>query len=445
MKRKLKKLKLQKKNDKRPLGTCTLKKREVTEKLKRKVVNKDRKNLEVRAQPNVAQSDYEPLVETKENLHKRRRRNKADRILGMRRNLSGTYEYLVQWKDGTSSWAPSDELSDYELDFKCFLGHDYQDMTVVNRLAYKAYWKEDLIEYHRNQCEIDRLAATDDGHSVHVSSEEHYFDGQTNDSDPCQKHYICKEVSVQKLNDCVHVTISRSSSKRRKINQRIVDSLTLVMEDAAIDESQFVIISGLGEETFCGVNLKDLTQVPCEEELRHYRRDVDKVRYLVQVLIDFPKPVVAAIKKPALGLGAKLVSLCDLVCDEASLGEPVALQNVSKGRVPYGFAKLMGHTLINEQILIGHKVPTSQLDCLHSASEVFNHTRYTATVSASLKAMSLPNGMSYDDCMQTHPAADSLSELEQQLLEEEKKARNECIEEMKALWKEVHSQQPLDI
>lgn len=57
--------------------------------------------------------------------------------------------------------------------------------------------------------------------------------------------------------------------------------------------------------------------------------------------------------------------------------------------------------------------------------------------------MSLPNGMSYDDCLQTHCAADSLSELEQQLLEEEKKARNECIDNMKAFWKEVHS--PLDV
>ena len=38
----------------------------------------------------------------------------------------------------------------------------------------------------------------------------------------------------------------------------------------------------------------------------------------MQVMIDFPKPLVAALKKPAQGLGAKLVSLCDLVCDEVS-------------------------------------------------------------------------------------------------------------------------------
>ena len=129
---------------------------------------------------------------------------------------------------------------------------------------------------------------------------------------------------------------------------------------------------------------------------------------------------------------------------QASLGEPVSLQNVSKGRVPYGFAKLMGHTSINEQILVGHKVPTSQLDCLNSASEVFNHTRYTATMSASLKAMNVPNGMLYDDCLQTQCTSDTLSELEQQLLQEERKARSECIDEMKALWKEVLSQQEVN-
>ena len=40
-------------------------------------------------------------------------------------------------------------------------------------------------------------------------------------------------------------------------------------------------------------------------------------------MIDFPKPIVAALKKPAQGLGAKLVSLCDLVCDEVSNYIPI--------------------------------------------------------------------------------------------------------------------------
>ena len=50
-------------------------------------------------------------------------------------------------------------------------------------------------------------------------------------------------------------------------------------------------------------------------------------RYLAQVMIDFPKPIVAALKKPAQGLGAKLVSLCDLVCDEVSKYIPLINNN----------------------------------------------------------------------------------------------------------------------
>lgn len=108
--------------------------------------------------------------------------------------------------------------------------------------------------------------------------------------------------------------------------------------------------------------------------------------------------------------------------------------------MPYCFTRLMGHTLANEQILVGHKVSSSQLDCVNSTSEVFNHTRYTANMSASLKAMAVPGGMVYNDNLETQCGDDALSELEQQLLQEERKAR-ECVDEIQVLWKDVLSQQ----
>lgn len=286
LKRKLKKLKLQRKGDKNPLAATALKKNAVAHKLKRKAVNNVKKTLQVRNQGDTTDNEFDLVEETEQTSDvplKRRRRNKADRILGMRRNLSGTYEYLVQWKDGTSSWAPSNELVDYELDFKCFLGHECQEATVLSRLAYKAYWKDDLIQFHQNQSEIDRLASAEDVHFQLLRDDAGNQDtcASIEELPSCEKQSICKEVSVQRLDHYLHVTISRSSSKRRKINQRIVDSLTLVLEDAATDESEFVVISGLGDDTFCGIELNDLIDVPCEEEPRRYRKDVDKIRYAV--------------------------------------------------------------------------------------------------------------------------------------------------------------------
>ncbi|XP_068681503.1 uncharacterized protein [Montipora foliosa] len=446
LKSKLNKLKLQRKVDKGPLAATYLKK-SAARKLKLKALEKARRTHFEKNELENVQSLCGPTVESEESSdfpHKRRRRNKADKVLGMRRNVSGTYEYLVQWKDGTSSWAPSNELVDYEMDLKCFLGHELQETTVVNRLPYCAYWHDDLILHHSNQAKIDRLLSTDDANfqmeSTPDESNSQSIDAPVDESHFSDRHYLCKEVSVQKLDDCAHVIISRTSSKRQKINQRILDAVTLAMEEAAIDESKFVVLSGLGDESFCGVDLKDLLHIPCEKEARHYRRDVDKIRYLAQVLIDFPKPVVAALKKPAQGLGAKLVSLCDLVCEETSLCEPVSLQNVSKGRVPYCFTRLMGHTLANQEIIVGHKVPASKLDCVNSASEVFSKTRYTANMSASLKAMAVSGTMVYDDGLNPNGVEDEFSELEQQLLQEKNKAR-ECIGEIQDLWNDVVSQE----
>ena len=39
----------------------------------------------------------------------------------------------------------------------------------------------------------------------------------------------------------------------------------------------------------------------------------------MQTIRNFPKPVVATIKNPAEGLGAGLVALCDMVCDEVRI------------------------------------------------------------------------------------------------------------------------------
>ena len=280
LKRKLKKLKLKKSDDKRPLGAVRLQNRAVSQHLKRKALDKARRSFKVRKQLTVSRNEFRvdsEIEQSSDVSHKRRRRNKADRILGMRKSLSGMYEYLIQWKDGTSSWAPSNELVDYELDFKCFLGHEYQELTVVNRLAYHAYWKDDLIQRHGDLSVKNRFSSgegTTELYSTNTTAETpHSVEPEFS----CRQH-ICKEVFVHRIDGCLHVTVNRASSKRRKINERIIDSLTLVIEDAATDETEFVVISGLGDDMFCGVNLNDITRQPCEEEPRNYRRDVDKVR-----------------------------------------------------------------------------------------------------------------------------------------------------------------------
>ena len=286
----------------KPRGLEKKKKLATKLKLKKKAVENAKRTLKVKkkiakkvkpvalpAEPEVVQSSDNAV----HSAH-RRRRNKIDRVLGMRRQISGEYEYLVQFKDGTSSWTDTSQLVDYDPDIKQFLSHSHQDLPTVNRLIYKAYWHEDLLKKNKNHCDND----VDMPQLVRVTSncDNDTCDFEEYNSDSCApedvtedepvseladvsaRTAVCKEVSVQRFGDSLHIVVSRSSSKRLKINHRILDSLTIALEDASEDDSLFVVIRGLGDETFCGLDIKTVMEIPPEQESRYYRKDMDKLR-----------------------------------------------------------------------------------------------------------------------------------------------------------------------
>lgn len=309
--KKLKKLKKLEKNKlgKRPLAASKVNKtgKLLANKLKKKAIKKAKQTL--------AASDKETNVGS-ESMDKdsaellqcrRRQRNKIDRVLGMRLNTVGQYEYLVQWKDGTSCWTSSDQAADYELDLKSFLGHEYQEFCSINRLVFKAYFHDNLDKLHVSESESEDYHTSDDesGHMGNhyddddddeiFSDADDIFDNCTETikeeskpkkrgrkkQDNVDKEFLCKEVTVQKLPDCVHITVRRSSGKQMRVNLRIIDSLTLALEEAAVDPAETVVISGLGDDMFCGVDLDTIVTIPLEGEVKNYRKDVDKIRYVV--------------------------------------------------------------------------------------------------------------------------------------------------------------------
>lgn len=311
--KKMKKLKKSKKFGKRPLAASKVNKAEklLANKLKKKAIKRAAQKLSEKQTETLDSSDNVCNNSSESLQSRRRQRNKIDRVLGMRLNTTGSYEYLVQWKDGTSCWTSSDQAADYELDLKEFLGHEYQDICSVNRLVFKAYYEDNLDKVHSNLFKSDVEApCTSDYDTISEVEEEEDDDDDDelfSDADDIfdkdrviseipvvkpkkrgrkpqecniDREFVCKEVSVQKLKDCTHITVSRSSGKQMRVNLRIIDSLTLALEEAAVDPSDTVVISGLGDNVFCGVDLETIVTVPLEGEVKNYRKDVDKIRYL---------------------------------------------------------------------------------------------------------------------------------------------------------------------
>ena len=72
-------------------------------------------------------------------------------------------------------------------------------------------------------------------------------------------------------------------------------------------------------------------------------------REFLHVLISFPKPIIAAVNGPAIGLGAAMLPLCDVVyaSDKASFYMPYSrLGQTPEGCASYTFPNIMGTAMV---------------------------------------------------------------------------------------------------
>ncbi|KAK7877624.1 hypothetical protein WMY93_031636 [Mugilogobius chulae] len=85
------------------------------------------------------------------------------------------------------------------------------------------------------------------------------------------------------------------------------------MATAASDDSKLLLLSSVGPVFCCGLDfmwfIPKLTEDRKREEQPHGRGP----QVFVHCLATFPKPLVAAVNGPAVGLGAAILALCDVV------------------------------------------------------------------------------------------------------------------------------------
>lgn len=145
--------------------------------------------------------------------------------------------------------------------------------------------------------------------------------------------------------------------KRNALTGAMYIALADTLEEAARQPAiRVVLLTGLcgtEDDIFCsGNDLVDFLQNPIQGE------DVPAVRF-VRTIAAFPKPLVAAVAGPAVGVGATMLLHCDLVyaADNASIQFPFA----SIGVVPeagstFLLPRLIGHVRANALFLLGESL-----------------------------------------------------------------------------------------
>jgi enoyl-CoA hydratase/carnithine racemase len=157
-----------------------------------------------------------------------------------------------------------------------------------------------------------------------------------------------------------HASVAVVTLNRPEVHNAVDEAMRVqfaaVMAQAAADPAiGVVVITGAGLRAFsAGLDLREFAATPLSVTARRRQR-----RARTNPLVDFAKPVIAAVNGVAIGFGLELVLQCDIVV--AAANATFALAEVRRGLIPGGggtqrLARRIGQGRAMEMILTGRTI-----------------------------------------------------------------------------------------
>jgi len=139
-----------------------------------------------------------------------------------------------------------------------------------------------------------------------------------------------------------------------------LDLRAAVEEAAANDSVRSVTITGAGRGFSSGADLKAGFEPTPEGHPDVGTALRDRYHPIITTIRQMPKPVLAAVNGPAVGIGCSLALACDLILARESAYFLLAFVNI--GLVPDGGSSLfvparVGHTRAAEMAMLGERIP----------------------------------------------------------------------------------------
>jgi 2-(1,2-epoxy-1,2-dihydrophenyl)acetyl-CoA isomerase len=145
-----------------------------------------------------------------------------------------------------------------------------------------------------------------------------------------------------------------------------VDLLTALARCREDDEVRAVLVTGAGRGFSSGADLRELgggAATPEERPDAVYRQLTDVYHPIMVGIRELPKPVVAAVNGPAVGIGCSLALCCDLIVAAESAYFLLAFVNI--GLVPDGGSSVwlptrIGMARATELCMLGERLPAAR-------------------------------------------------------------------------------------
>ena len=206
--------------------------------------------------------------------------------------------------------------------------------------------------------------------------------------------YRYRDIVVRKQDGFTHILLSTKSSESNSLNPEVMKELQSALSMADADDSKLVLLSAVGSVFCCGLDFLYFIRRLPDDRKRESARMAEAIRNFVNTFIQFKKPIVVAVNGPAIGLGASILPLCDVVWanEKAWFQTPYT----SFGQSPDGcstvmFPKIMGGASANEMLLRGRKLTAQEACSKGLVSQVFWPETFSQEVMFRIKELASCN------------------------------------------------------
>jgi enoyl-CoA hydratase len=170
-------------------------------------------------------------------------------------------------------------------------------------------------------------------------------------------------IRFERLGAVLRVTIDNPRNQLNTVDAEMHSELArLFRELRREDEARAIILTGSGRAFSAGGDFGWFSQIGDVAEIEKVRRDGKQI---IWDLLDLEVPIIAAVNGPAIGLGASLALLCDviLMADTATIADPHVRVGIVAGDGGAAIWPLaVGPARAKQYLLTGDSVPALEAE-----------------------------------------------------------------------------------
>lgn len=227
---------------------------------------------------------------------------------------------------------------------------------------------------------VDKFGSTDEESNVVSNSEEK----TTNMGSKYKELEVTVENGVQKIR------MNRPTKYNAITLEMYQEFMTALEEGGKNDACVVAMVTGTGDYYCSGNDLSNFTRIPPEGPQKMARDAREILKKFVAHFIDFPKPLIAAVNGPAVGISVTIMGLFDLVyaSDQATFHTPfMELGQSPEGCSSFLFPRIMGPAKANEMLLAGRKLTAMEAHQCGLVTDVIPHDNFQEEIERRVQAL----------------------------------------------------------